>query len=45
MYQVNNPVTLNGQPIVSEEFINQMVEASGIIIDRHPKERLREMES
>ena len=25
----------------SEEFLNRMVEALGIIIDRHPKERTR----
>jgi hypothetical protein len=29
----------------SEEFLKQMVEALGIIIDRHPKGRLRKMES
>ena len=37
-YQVNNPVTFSGQPIGSEEFLNWMVEALGIIIDRRPKE-------
>ena len=28
-----------------EEFLNQMVEASGIIIDRCPKGRTRKMEN
>ena len=27
-----------------EKFLNRMVEALGIIIDRRPKERLRKME-
>jgi hypothetical protein len=31
--------------MVSEEFLNQMVEALGIIIDRSPKRRPRKMES
>jgi len=43
--QVNNSVTLSGKPIGSEEFLSQMVEALGIIIDRRPKGRLRKMES
>ena len=29
----------------SEEFLNQMVVALGIIIDRHPKGRPRKMEN
>ena len=29
----------------SEEFLNQMVEALGIIVDRRPKGRSRKMES
>ena len=29
----------------SEEFLNQMVEALDIIIDRYPKERFRKMEN
>jgi len=41
VYQVNNSVTFSGKPMGSEEFLNQMVEALGIIIDRHPKERTR----
>ena len=45
MYQVNNSVTFRGQPIGSEEFLNQMVEALGIIVDRRPKGRPRKMES
>ena len=31
MYQLNNSVTFSGKPIGSEEFLNQMVEALGII--------------
>jgi len=45
VYQVNNSVTFNRKPIGSEGFLNQMVEALGIIIDRCPKGRPREMES
>ena len=45
MYQVNNPVTFCGKPIGSEEFLNQIVEALGIIVDRRPKGRLHKMES
>ena len=41
MYQVNNSVTFYVKPIGFEEFLNQMVEALGIIIDRHPKEITR----
>ena len=33
---LNNSVIFSGKPIVSEEFLNQMVEALGIIIDRRP---------
>ena len=39
MFQLNNSVTFCGKPIESEEFINQIVEALGIIIDRRPKGR------
>ncbi|MBU4348947.1 hypothetical protein KJ599_01345 [bacterium] len=40
MYQVNNVETFCGQPIGSEEFLNQIVEVLGIItIDRRPKGR------
>jgi len=45
MYQVNNSVTFSGKPIGSEDFFNQMVEALGIIIDRHPKGRPCKMEN
>jgi len=45
MYQVNNLVTFSGKPIGSEEFLNQMVEILGIIIDRRPKGRSRKRES
>ena len=41
MYQVNNPVTFSGKLMGYEEFLNQMVEALGIIIDRRPKGRPR----
>jgi hypothetical protein len=33
-------LTFSGKPIGSEEFLNQMVEALGIIVDRRPKEVL-----
>jgi len=46
MNQVNNSVTFSGQPVGSEEFLNQRVEVLGItIIDRRPKGRPRKMES
>ena len=45
MYQVNNSVTFSGKHIESEDFLNQMVEALGIIIDRRPKGRPLKMES
>ncbi len=45
MYQVNDSVTFSGQPIESEEFLNQIVEVLGITIDKHPKGRPRKMEN
>jgi len=45
LYQANNSVTFSGKLIVSEEFLNQMVEVLGINIDRRPKGRLRKIES
>ena len=45
MYQLNNPETFSGQPIGFEEFLNQMVDALGITVDRRSKGRPREMES
>ena len=42
--QVNNPVSFSIKPIGYEEFLNQMVEALGII-DSRPKGRLCKMES
>jgi len=45
VYQFNISVTFSGQPIIPEEFLNQMVEALGIIIDRRPKGRPRKTES
>jgi len=41
--QLNNLVAFSGKPMGSEEFLNQMVEALDIIIDRHPKERPHKM--
>jgi len=43
--QVNNSVTFSGTSIGSEEFLNQMVEVLGIIIDRRPKEKHRKIEN
>jgi len=43
--QVNNSVTFSRKLIKSEEFLNQIVEVLGIIIDRCPKGRLRKMEN
>jgi len=37
--QVNNSVTFSGKLIGSEEFLNQMIKALGITIDRRPKGR------
>ena len=45
VYQVNNSVIFSVKPIGSEEFLNQIVEVLGIIIDRRPKGRLRKMKS
>ncbi|GAH64653.1 unnamed protein product [marine sediment metagenome] len=45
MCQVNNSVTFSGKPIGSEKFLNQMVEALGIIVDIRPKGRPRKMEN
>ena len=45
MSQVNNSVNFSVKPIESEEFLNQMVEALGIIVDRRPKGRPRKRES
>ncbi|MCK4376721.1 MAG: hypothetical protein KAV97_00710 [Actinomycetia bacterium] len=43
--RTNNSVTFPGQPIRAEEFLNQIVEVLGNIIDRSPKVRPRKMES
>jgi len=45
MYQVNNLVIFSGKPMGSGEFLNQMVEALGITIDRHPKGRPRKKDN
>ena len=37
---LSNLVTFSRKPIGVEEFLNQMIEVSGIIIDRRPKVRL-----
>jgi hypothetical protein len=42
---VNSSLIFSGKPIVSEEFLNQVVGALGVIIDRCPKERPRKRES
>ena len=39
VYQVNNSVTFSEKPMGSEEFLNHMVKALDITIDRRPKER------
>ena len=39
MCQVNNSVTFSEKLIGCEEFLNRMVEALGITIDRRPKGR------
>jgi len=43
--QINNSVSFSEKPIGFQEFLNQMVEALGIIIDRRTKERSRKRES
>ncbi len=45
MRQVNNSVTFSRKSIGSEEFLNRIVEALGIITDRRAKVRLRKMEN
>jgi len=45
VYQVNNSVAFSGKPMGSEEFLNRMIEALGIIIDRRPKGRPCKIES
>ena len=45
MCQVNNSVIFSGKPVGYKEFLNQMVETLGIIIDRRPKERSCKMEN
>jgi len=45
MYQVNNSVIFSGKPIGPEEFLNRLVAALGIIIDRRLKRRSRKMEN
>jgi hypothetical protein len=44
LYQVNNSATFRGKPLGHEEFLIQMVEALGIIIDRSSKGRSRKWE-
>ena len=45
VYQVNNSVVFSGKPTGSEEFLNQVVEVLGIIIDRRHKRRPRKREN
>ncbi|GAF78414.1 unnamed protein product, partial [marine sediment metagenome] len=40
-----NSVTFSAKPIESKEFINRMVEALGITINRRTKGKLHKMES
>ena len=42
--QVNNSVTFTRKPIGSEDFLNQMVKALGITVDRYLKGRPRKRE-
>ena len=42
---LNNSVIFSREPIGSEQFLNQMVEALGIIIDKYPKGRPHKIES
>ncbi len=44
VYLLNNSVSFIGKFVESKEFLNQMVEALGIIIDRRHKGRLRKLE-
>ena len=43
--QVNNSVTLSEKPMGSEELLNQMVAALGVIINRRPKGRPRKKDN
>ena len=45
MYWVISSVTFGEKLVGSEDFLNQMVEALGIIIDRGPKGKPHKMES
>jgi len=45
VYQVNNSVTFSEKPTGYEEFLNRMIEALGIAVDRRPKGRPRKMKS
>ncbi|GAF99393.1 unnamed protein product [marine sediment metagenome] len=45
MYQLNNSVTFSGQRISPEEFLNRIVKALDVAVDRRPKERPRKIES
>jgi len=43
--RVNNSVIFSGKLMGSEEFLNRMVEALGITVDKRPKGRLRKIEN
>jgi hypothetical protein len=45
VYYLNNSVTFTGKPIEFKEFLNQIVKALGITIDRRHKGRPRKMEN
>ena len=45
MCQVNNSVTFKEKPIGTEEFLNQIVEALDITVDRRSKGRPRKRDN
>ena len=45
MLMLNNSVAFPGKPIGSEEFLNRMVEALGVAVDRRPEGRPRKREN
>ena len=45
VFQINNSVTFGGKSMEHEEFLSQMVETLGIIIDRRLKGRPRKIGS
>ncbi len=45
MCQVNNSITFSAKPMGCAEFLNRMIEALGITVDRRSKGRPRKTES